>query len=225
MKTLTLDELLRNLRVHEEDLDSSSSLEDDEHANICLMVDKTTETSKISLVGERRTSYWFLDNGCSHHMMGNMSMFLDFKQHEGTISFGGNVIGKIVGIGKVGKHSLPTIENILYIDGLKYNPLSINQFRDNRYVISFNKDTCIVKNKDDIILFTIQRHEYLYMINLDELNNKKVTCLMSKDDERWIWHKKLGHINLKHISKFYKKHLIKGLLKISWKTHFIYDTC
>ncbi|RDX70639.1 hypothetical protein CR513_50101, partial [Mucuna pruriens] len=49
------------------------------------------------------------------------------------------------------------------------------------------------------------------MINLDELNNKKVTRLISKNDERWIWHKKFGHINLEHISKLYKKHMVKGL--------------
>ncbi|RDX86322.1 hypothetical protein CR513_32355, partial [Mucuna pruriens] len=46
---------------------------------------------------------------------------------------------------------------------------------------------------------------------------------MSKDDERWIWHKKLGHINLKHISMLYKKYLVKGLLEMSWKTHLLCD--
>ncbi|RDX61743.1 hypothetical protein CR513_59998, partial [Mucuna pruriens] len=81
-------------------------------------------------------------------------------------------------------------------------------------------ETCIVKNKD---LFIAQRHENLYKINLNELNNQILTCLISKDDERLIWHKKHGHINLKYISKLYKNHLVKGLLEISWKTHLLYN--
>ncbi|RDX86325.1 hypothetical protein CR513_32358, partial [Mucuna pruriens] len=86
------------------------------------------------------------------------SMFLNLKSHEGIVSFGGSGKGKIIGIGK-------KMFN-LYVHGLKYNLLGISQFCDNEYVISFNKDICIVKNKDDNILFTAQRHENLYKLIL-----------------------------------------------------------
>ncbi|RDX72720.1 Copia protein, partial [Mucuna pruriens] len=36
---------------------------------------------------------------------------------------------------------------------------------------------------------------------------------------------KLGHVNFKHISKLYKKGLVKGLHEMSWKTHLLYKTC
>ncbi|RDX99182.1 hypothetical protein CR513_17810, partial [Mucuna pruriens] len=88
-------------------------------------------------------------------MTKDVSMFLDLNPHKGTVSLGGSGKGKIIGIGKVVKHSLITIKNVLYVKGLKYNLLSI------------------IKNKDDDILFTTQRHENLYRINLDEPNNKK----------------------------------------------------
>ncbi|RDX77133.1 hypothetical protein CR513_42796, partial [Mucuna pruriens] len=123
-------------------------------------------------------------------MREDMFMFLDLKPHKRTASFGGTKKGKITCIVEVGKHSLPTIENVLYVDGLKYNLLSISKFYDNGI------------------------HENLYKINLYELNNKKVTSLMSKDDEKGIWHKNVRHINLKHISKLYKKHLVKELLHL-----------
>ncbi|RDX72250.1 hypothetical protein CR513_48292, partial [Mucuna pruriens] len=134
-----------------------------------------------------------------------MFMFLDLKSHEGTIFFGGSGKGKII------------------VDGLKYNLLGISQFSDSEYVISFNKDTCIVKKKDDKILFTTQRNENFYRINLKGLSNKKVTCLMSKDNEKCIWHKKLRCTNLKHISKHHKKVLVKILLEISCKIHLLCD--
>jgi len=50
--------------------------------------------------------------------------------------------------------------------------------------------------------------------------------LLSREDERCLlWHKRLGHVNLKHISKLSKKDLVKGLPKICWKTHVLYEAC
>ena len=48
---------------------------------------------------------WFLDNGCSRHMMGDRSMFLSIAEKDGgTMTFGGNDKGKIIGVGKIGKN-------------------------------------------------------------------------------------------------------------------------
>ncbi|RDX84830.1 hypothetical protein CR513_34062, partial [Mucuna pruriens] len=68
-------------------------------------------------------------------MTGDMFIFLNLKSYEGTISFRGSGKGNIVGTCKVGKHSSPTIKNVLYVDGLKYNLLSISQFCNSRYAI------------------------------------------------------------------------------------------
>ena len=44
--------------------------------------------------------------------------------------------------------------------------------------------------------------------------------LLSRENERWIWHKKLEYVNLKHISKLPKKDLVKGLPNIFEKLIF-----
>ena len=60
-------------------------------------------------------------------MMGEISMFLDLKLVEGrVVAFGGTNKGKIIGIGKIGMPSLASINNVLYVEGLKYNLLSIS---------------------------------------------------------------------------------------------------
>ena len=74
-------------------------------------------------------------------------MFLDLQPSKGSVSYGLGK-GKIIGIGKIGKHSLPTIDGVTYIEGLRYNLLNISQFCDSGYVVSFNKDECIVRNSD-----------------------------------------------------------------------------
>jgi len=73
-------------------------------------------------------------------------MILDLQPMEvGIVSFGGMRKGKIIGIGKIGIPSLASIDNILYVEGLKYNLLSISQFCNSGYIMSSNKDQCIVK--------------------------------------------------------------------------------
>jgi len=56
-------------------------------------------------------------------------MFLDLKPHEGgAIAFGDIGKGKLSGIGKINIPYLVSIDSILYVEGQKYNLLSISQF-------------------------------------------------------------------------------------------------
>ena len=130
-----------------------------------------------------------------------------------------------MGIGKISIPLLAYIDNILYVKGLKYILLSISQFCDNGYIVSFNKNQCIVKTEYVKSFFTARQHNNLYEIDLIGLSQQNVTCLLSRQDDRCSWHKKLGHVNLKHISKLSKRDLVKRLPKIYWKTHLLYEAC
>ena len=50
---------------------------------------------------------------------------LDAKD-GGHVTFGDNAKGKIIGIGEIGNPQSLTIHYVLFIDGLKYNFLSIS---------------------------------------------------------------------------------------------------
>jgi len=43
---------------------------------------------------------------------------------------------------KIGIHPYPSIDNVVFVEGLEHNLLSISQLCD--YVVSFNKDECII---------------------------------------------------------------------------------
>ena len=67
----------------------------------------------------------YLHSGCSTHMSGDKSQFVTLKpKKNGYVTFGDNNKGKIIGIWKVGKEPLPTIENVLLVEGLRRNLLS-----------------------------------------------------------------------------------------------------
>jgi len=70
---------------------------------------------------------WYMDSGCSRHMTGEKDLFVDLTPKDGGyVTFGDNAKGKVVGIGVVGQPQLTTIKNVLLIDGLKHNLLSIS---------------------------------------------------------------------------------------------------
>jgi len=116
------------------------------------------------------------------------------------VKFGGNQCGKIIGTGTIGNCSF-YINNVWLVDGLEHNLLSISQFCDNGYYVIFGKTNCTVINKDDnSIVFKCKRVENVYKINFTQLVDQKVICLLSMNDKKWVWHRRLGHANWRLMS-------------------------
>ena len=70
---------------------------------------------------------WFQDSGCSRDMTGDESKFAFLtKKKRGYVTFGDNAKGKIIGQSKISNDTSFLIENILLVDGLKHNILSIS---------------------------------------------------------------------------------------------------
>ena len=89
--------------------------------------------------------------------------------HGGTITFEGNQRGRITSVGKIGIHPYPSIDNVLFVEGLKHNQQSISQLCDNGYGVSFNKDECVILYDDGSLLFSAKRKGNLYKIRLDNV--------------------------------------------------------
>ena len=70
----------------------------------------------------------YLDSGYLRHMTGERLMFQDMElKSGGVVGFGGNQKGRIIGSGTVGNGKLPSIKNVLLVEGLMHNLLSISQ--------------------------------------------------------------------------------------------------
>jgi len=145
-------------------------------------------------------------------MTGEKSMFLTLTMKEGgNVKFGGNQSDKIIGIGTIGNSSI-SINNVWLVYGLKHNLLNFSQFCDNGYDVMFGKTNCIVINKDDnSIVFKGKRIGNVYKINFYEFVDQKVICLLSVNDKKWVWQRRLGHVNWRLISKLRKLQLVKGV--------------
>jgi len=105
-------------------------------------------------------------------MTGDRSLFLTLTMKVGgTVGFGGNQTGKIIGTGTIGNSSI-SINNVWLVDGLNHNLLSISQFCDNGYNVLFVKNNCtIINTHDQSIVFKGKRRNNVYKINFSELTD------------------------------------------------------
>ena len=73
------------------------------------------------------TCLWYLDNGCSRHMNGDRSLFKVFKSKKcGNVTFDDGRKSQIKGKGTISLPVLLDIANVLYVEGLRVNLLSIS---------------------------------------------------------------------------------------------------
>ncbi|XP_070045987.1 uncharacterized protein [Nicotiana tomentosiformis] len=65
---------------------------------------------------------WYMDSGCSKYMTGNIDDFLSLKALQGgSVSFGNGKNGYILGVERIGKTPTHSVENVYYVNGLKYS--------------------------------------------------------------------------------------------------------
>ena len=160
-------------------------------------------------------SWWYLDSGCSRHMTRGKSKFSHLvPKDQGFVTFGDNNKGRILGVGNIGTPPNPCIKNVLYVEGIKHNLLSISQLCDKDNKICFDSDHCITFGKNDnLIKLVARRVNNIYLIDLNKVPSNDAKCLLSKEDESWLWHRRIGHIHMNHLNKIFSKNLVVGLPK------------
>ena len=100
------------------------------------------------------------------------------------------------------------------MDGLKHNLLSIIQLCDKDNSVTFNSEACVVTNKrSNKVVLTGVRKGNMYLADFNSSNTESVTYLLSKasQDESWLWHKKLSHLNFKTMNELVRKDLVRGI--------------
>ena len=93
----------------------------------------------------------------------------------GYVTFRDNSKGKIIDIGNVDNEPSSIIENVLLVDGLKYNLFSISQLCD--------KENRVIK--DNKILFVGQKVENVYIFTIDDAPTYR-TCFAAINDNGWL---------------------------------------
>ena len=102
--------------------------------------------------------------------------------------------------------------NVMYVDGLKHNLLSVNQMCDQGNEVVFRSNGCVVHELDtgETVIKGIRTPNNLYI-----LNGGQQQCYLSKNDEHWLWHRRLGHLSFSQIRKACRFQVVHDLPNIS----------
>ncbi|GJX21125.1 retrovirus-related pol polyprotein from transposon TNT 1-94, partial [Tanacetum coccineum] len=152
--------------------------------------------NEICLGVDLEPDEWIKDSGCSKHITGNRKLFSSYKAYNGgNVIFGSNLCSNIIGKGKI---------------------------CDNKCRVTFSEhDSEIIK--DGKVIGRGIRKKCLYVMRLGNKPKEKV-YLATIDENSTLWHRRLGHTNMRLIQSLATKELVRNLPKLKFDQHF-YDAC
>ncbi|XP_074328242.1 uncharacterized protein LOC141666145 [Apium graveolens] len=157
-----------------------------EEAVMPKLNDKMEEQNELQI--------WYLDNGASNHMMGRRGKFKDLDENVfGNVRFGDGSIVHIKGRGVVSfkcKNGEEKMLNVVYYIPFLYNNIiSLGQLSEDKNKIVFEGD-------------------YLWVY--EECGS----LLMKTEEEAWLWHNGLGHVNFMAMEIMSKERMTYGIPRL-----------
>ncbi|GKC46321.1 retrovirus-related pol polyprotein from transposon TNT 1-94, partial [Tanacetum coccineum] len=123
-------------------------------------------------------------SGCSRHMTGVKSYLHKYVEQPGPkVVFGDDSTCTTEGYGSIKCNGI-VFTKLAFVNGLKYNLISISQLCDAKYIVHFDEKRGTIFN-----------------------SNKEI----ASKNLNWLWHKRLAHLNFKTINKLAKQNLVIGL--------------
>ncbi|GJS94508.1 retrovirus-related pol polyprotein from transposon TNT 1-94 [Tanacetum coccineum] len=109
-----------------------------------------------------------------------------------------------------------------HVDNLAFNLLSVGQICDNKCQVLFTEEGSEII-KDGKIIGNGIRKNGLYVMKLGNKSQDKL-CLATVVDNSTLWHRRLGHANMRLIQSLSSKELVRNLPKLKYDKHFC-DAC
>ena len=158
-------------------------------------------------------------------MKGDQTNFLTLKKEKiCIITFGDNASA---GIARTGVVSIDDgnkkTHNVLYVEGLKHNLLSVSQMCDQSYNLTFHSKGCGIRKSYLGRLVENANKTLSNVYVLDEDKGEK--WCMGQVNESWLWHRRMGHINFDNLIKLNKTQEVIDMSRISKPTDTIFNPC
>ena len=115
------------------------------------------------------------------------------------------------------------IKDVLVVDALKHNLLSISQLCDRGYNITFEPNLCLVSNSVTIETVLVRKRvNNVYMLNVSCITSS-MNFLLTRGEESWLQHRRLAHIHMYHLKA--SKELVVGLPKLKFERDKLCEAC
>jgi hypothetical protein len=179
----------------------------DEDEEEMLLMAKTSDAENVE-------EKWFIDSGCSNHMVGNKNWLYEFDdKYRDSVKLGDDSRMNVMGRGSLKLKidgRVHVITSVFYIPGLKTNLLSLGQIQQKQVSILFRNDECrIFHDVKGLLLVTHMSANRMYSLKATVIVPQ---CLkVSKDDLTQLWHNRYAHLSMKGLNTLMKLEMVKGL--------------
>jgi transposase InsO family protein len=158
-------------------------------------------------------------------MTGDRDKFLTLqKERDGSVSFGNDDSSKIIGKGtvRIGNKN-EKAENVLLVEDMKHNLLSVSQMCDQGHKVTFDSQKCEIRKEGSGKLVATAARTSSNIYVLSEIGNEK--CCLGKEDESWLWHRRMGHMHFDNLVKVSKREAVREMPQITKPTNTLCKHC
>lgn len=155
---------------------------------------------------------WYIDSGASSHMTNEKSLLSNLRRvTSADVLAANNEKMTVDGVGNVsqmikvnGEDKAMTIENVRYIPKLCANLLSVSQIVLKDLEVVFNKNGCVVFDKQRNVVAPGSLVNNLF--KLDTVEAESAYAVNNIGDSTVLWHRRLGHVSLSNMN-FISNHI------------------
>jgi hypothetical protein len=158
-------------------------------------------------------------------MTGDRDRFLTLrKERDGSVSFGNDDSTKIIEKDTVRIRNKNTkTENVLLVEYMEYNILSVSQMCDQGHKVTFDSQKCEIRKEGSGKLIPTVARTSSNIYVLSEIGNEK--CCLGKEDESWLCHRRMGHIHFDNLVKVSKREAVREMPQITKPTNTLCKQC
>jgi hypothetical protein len=106
---------------------------------------------------------------------------------------------------------------------MKHNILSVIQMCDQSCKIIFDSQKCDIRKEGSGKLIAIVARTSINIYVLSEIGNEK--SFLGKEDESWLWHRRMGNIHFDNLVKVSKKEAVREIPQITKPTNTLCKHC
>lgn len=190
--------------------------DDNVDKSVCFMTEFYVNQDEN--VSKRKEIVFFIDSGCTDHLVNEKDCFSDFMILKEPIRIAvaksDNYI-EATGIGNIralsdvnGTQVKCNIKNVFYVPNLRKNLLSVRRLEIENIKIIFNDGEVSLYSENNLV--GIGKRNTLYEIRF-QVDYSECLNTETENENLKLWHKRLGHICNENLNKLIKNDMVKGI--------------
>ena len=155
-----------------------------------------------------------VDSGCTSHMTGSKEIMTELRPNlnNSSVSYGDKSKAEVKSLGKVVVARDITLVNVMLVESLGYNLMSVRALNKMNFDVHFTIDMVVLlRSKTLKVMFIGYVENELFVVDFSGSTNTQAICLFRKAGVGWLWHRRLSHVNMRTLQSLHKGGHILGL--------------